>query len=245
MKVCTKCQRELPLTEYSNSQRGALGLRSDCKSCVRVYQREHRAKNKERINQRVARNRESRREHIRAQSMASYRKHAARINSERREKYKTKRDREGLPKKNITLRSMMTRLDAVFSKYIRTKYSDPSGLVRCFTCSNVRPIPEMDCGHFVVRQHKSLRWSEENCHPQCRYCNRYNEGSKDVYAVRLIEKYGQGILEKLQTEKRAVVHVNQVWVLEQIDAWKIKLAALLAERKVISDAYASLVTETA
>jgi hypothetical protein len=141
------------------------------------------------------------------------------------------------PKK---LSSWIHKLDAIFSIYIRTKYADHTDHVRCFTCEQTKPIKEMDCGHFVGRQHKSTRWLEENNHPQCRYCNRYNEGRKDVYAVRLVEKYGPGILSKLQTEKAKIFHLNPVWVEEAYHEWRAKYATLLAERSAIDRAYKEL-----
>jgi hypothetical protein len=128
------------------------------------------------------------------------------------------------PKK---IRSSLKYADSAFSKYIRIKYADENGYIHCFTCDAVDPINEMDCGHFVSRLHKSLRWDERNAHPQCRYCNRYNEGRKDVYAVRLIEKYGPDILNELQADKNRIAHVDVATLLEIAREFKAKAKELL------------------
>jgi hypothetical protein len=127
------------------------------------------------------------------------------------------------PKKLSTL---IHNLDATFSKYIRYSYADGRGNLSCFTCDRVASIHEMDCGHFVSRQHKSTRWLEKNCHPQCRYCNRYNEGRKDVYAVRLVQKYGPNILLELQEEKHKIRKWTPVELQEMIGKYKQKLSEL-------------------
>jgi hypothetical protein len=130
--------------------------------------------------------------------------------------------------KKKNLKTLVNKLDAIFSKYIRLSHADGRGNCRCFTCDVAKPVAETDCGHFVGRQHKSTRWLEKNCHPQCRYCNRYNEGRKDVYAVRLIEKYGPNILLELQEEKQKIAKFTPADLENLIDTYKSKLSQLEA-----------------
>ena len=140
-------------------------------------------------------------------------------------KKKMREAKAKLPKK---LSALIHKADSLFSKYIRHSYADGRGNIACFTCDNVKQISEMDCGHFVGRQHKSVRWDERNGHPQCRYCNRYNEGRKDVYAVKLMEKYGPNILLELQEKKQQIVHLTHEEMEKVIDTYKRKLEALEA-----------------
>lgn len=126
-------------------------------------------------------------------------------------------------KKKQSLRTLTTKLDGIFSKYIRLSHADGRGNVSCFTCDTVKPVSEVDCGHFVGRQHRATRWLEKNAHPQCRYCNRYCEGKKDVYAVRLVEKYGPNILLELQEEKNRITSFKPVDLLAMIENYKAKL----------------------
>lgn len=119
-----------------------------------------------------------------------------------------KKMRETRKKRPMKLVTMLHYMDQAFSVFIRMKYADSMGYAPCFTCDAVKQISEMDCGHFVSRVHKATRWTDENAHPQCRYCNRYCEGRKDVYALKLVEKYGPEILSRLQEMKHQVIHID-------------------------------------
>ncbi len=57
----------------------------------------------------------------------------------------------------------------------------------------------MDAGHF---KHGCLDYDRENIHPQCTGCNRFWHGRLDVYATRLVEKYGPKILKRLEEKKK-------------------------------------------
>jgi len=129
------------------------------------------------------------------------------------------------PKKMSTL---FKNADAFYSRYIRLKYSK-NGYVKCVTCGRFFPIKEMDCGHFVGRGYMSTRYFEKNTHPQCRYCNRFKEGVKDVYALWLVEHYGQGILKELNYLRNQHKRFRP-WELQEIaDNYKLKIKEI--ERK--------------
>lgn len=55
MKPCPRCENVLPLSAFAQRRGG--GHSSFCKSCQREYSKEHYRKNKERHNERRARNR--------------------------------------------------------------------------------------------------------------------------------------------------------------------------------------------
>ncbi len=55
-----------------------------------------------------------------------------------------------------SLQYLIQDLDSVFSKYIRHKYSF-KGLVKCFTCSSVLHIGEIQNGHYVSRGNLGTR----------------------------------------------------------------------------------------
>jgi hypothetical protein len=138
-----------------------------------------------------------------------------------------------LKKKKPNFRALKTRLDSVFSKYIRYSHADGRGNCSCFTCDRVFPVQETDCGHFVGRQHLATRWLEKNCHPQCRYCNRYCEGRKDVYAVRLIQKYGPNILNELQEAKNSIAKFTPTDLQELIQNYNRKVAEFAMLRRTV------------
>lgn len=104
------------------------------------------------------------------------------------------------PKKIKSLSQLKRDFDSVFSKYIRQKYSK-NGKVQCVTCSTWKEIKAMQAGHYISRGYLSVRFDEENVHPQCPACNIFKNGNLDEYAMWLIGTYGEGILEKLNKKK--------------------------------------------
>lgn len=47
----------------------------------------------------------------------------------------------------------------------------------------------------------ALRYSELNCHAQCRHCNRFDEGNVQEYRKHLIEKFGESQVVLLEAMK--------------------------------------------
>ncbi len=97
--------------------------------------------------------------------------------------------------------------DDAFSLFIRLRDSDENGFCTCCSCGKILYYKDLDCGHFVNRQHKSLRFSEINCNAQCKYCNG-DEGNSVGYSRFLIAKYGADILDKLEIEKKKTLHLT-------------------------------------
>ena len=93
-------------------------------------------------------------------------------------------------RKNQTESSFRKLVWNEMSEYVRTKYADWSGYVRCYTCDVVKKIEEMDCGH--------LDFILDNLRPQCTVCNRYKSGNLGIFAIRLIKEIGLKRVEALQ-----------------------------------------------
>lgn len=108
-------------------------------------------------------------------------------------------------------------LDRIFSLYIRNKYSK-DGMVKCFTCNVIKPIKEMQNGHWIPRNILNTRFSEENCRPQCVGCNMFNKGRPDVFAVNLI-KEGIDIVE-LQQSRYKIFKIDFLWYQKKIEYYK-------------------------
>jgi len=125
------------------------------------------------------------------------------------------------PSKN--LRAAYKKCDHYFSQYIRLKYADKNGNVKCYTCESVKPIKEMDNGHFCGRWKKNVRWDERNCRPQCPRCNRFLE-QRDVFAGNLLKELGRKEFEKLIQDGNKIKHwkIWEVNELSQIFAIKVK-----------------------
>ena len=90
----------------------------------------------------------------------------------------------------MTSKTALRKADEAFSLYIRTRdaQSYDGRFFRCISCGRVLPIEKADCGHYINRQHMATRFSEDNCHAQCRSCNRFDEGNMQGYRASLVEK---------------------------------------------------------
>ena len=97
----------------------------------------------------------------------------------------------------------MAKADKYFSLFIRLRdcmpYQGKAG--RCISCGKLIPFEDGDCGHYINRQHMSLRYSELNCNFQCRHCNRFDEGNIQGYRKGLIQKIGLTKVEMLEAMK--------------------------------------------
>jgi hypothetical protein len=116
-----------------------------------------------------------------------------------------------------TVNSTKRRLDRVFSKFIRLRDSlevGMAGRALCFTCGKMYNISELDAGHFINRKHNSTRYNEQNVFAQCTSCNRYQHGAKDVYALALVNRFGQEILEDLNVLK----HTHKSFTIPELEA---------------------------
>lgn len=121
-----------------------------------------------------------------------------------------KRKSRGKP----SMAKLKKKLDTVFSQYIRQKYADEDGMVKCYTCSTVKHWKEMQNGHWIPRHNLATRFDENNCRVQCVACNMFQKGMPDVFAVNLI-KEGIDIVAMQQT-RYSVFKVDAIWYEEQI-----------------------------
>lgn len=87
----------------------------------------------------------------------------------------------------------------VFGGWIKRRDSDWRGYGKCFTCGKLLKVPssEAHAGHFVHGSTKKTYFCEFNVHLQCRSCNFFKDGARDMYALKLIQKYGDGIIQKI------------------------------------------------
>lgn len=94
-------------------------------------------------------------------------------------------------------------LDIIFSQLIRLKDAYADGMVKCYTCDEVKHWKYMQCGHFVKRGNMTTRYSEKNTRPQCKNCNEHKDGNEKVFAEQL-EAEEPGIVEILREQGREV-----------------------------------------
>jgi hypothetical protein len=97
--------------------------------------------------------------------------------------------------------TLVKKLDAVFSQYIRQKDS-VNEIATCVTCGKKDNWKKLQCGHFQSRRHYSTRWEESNVGVQCYGCNITNQGQQFLFAKYLgFYKAEQMVLKSKQSVK--------------------------------------------
>jgi hypothetical protein len=129
-------------------------------------------------------------------------------------------------KKVKTVSQLKKEADSVFSRYIRISSSDSAGFATCATCGLSKPWKEQQAGHYISRGNNTLRYNEQNVHVQCVGCNVFKAGNYPAYALFMVRRYGQNILQDLEQESKAMKQWKPYELQELIETYKQKLEAL-------------------
>ena len=117
-------------------------------------------------------------------------------------------------KKNSVLKK---HLWMYFSQYIRQR---DNGI--CISCGKKDYWRKMDAGHYVPKTAGlSLYFHEQNVHCQCTYCNRWMHGNLSRYAIALRKRYGEAILEELESlrvQQRKITDDEYIALIEKYKA---------------------------
>ena len=127
------------------------------------------------------------------------------------------------------MKDLKKELDKIFSLFIRLKETFFVGTRRmgkCVTCGKLVPFEKLDCGHFLSRRYLRFRWTEENAHIQCQYCNRFLSGNKKKYEDWMIQKYGLNFVKQMHKQKHETFKPDQKWLLERIRKYNKKVEYL-------------------
>jgi hypothetical protein len=116
---------------------------------------------------------------------------------------------------NMKRSTLITKLDRIFSKYIRLRATDYHGYGECFTCGKRKHWKEVDAGHFQSRGKYSVRWDEDNVQFQCKGCNMKNGGQQYVFGKNLDARFGEGTADRLvsaghKTQKFATFELEEM-----------------------------------
>ena len=95
---------------------------------------------------------------------------------------------------------LKAKLDKEFSLFIRLRDCMPNGFFRCISCGQIKPFVQADCGHYFSRTHLATRFDENNCHAECRACNRFRADHLEGYRENLIAKIGQQYFDLLKVK---------------------------------------------
>lgn len=122
-------------------------------------------------------------------------------------------------KRTDTIPKLVKKLDAVFSRCLRLKHAK-AGKVKCYTCPHVGEVKTMQAGHYVPRQHKSVRWNEMNVKPQCYACNLRYGGRPQEFREQLIREYSKEEVASLEKKRHECGPLDRTWLKEQIEHYK-------------------------
>lgn len=114
--------------------------------------------------------------------------------------------------KKVTRKSLVEKLDKVFSIYIRRRYAI-NDIAKCVTCGKEDHWSKLQNGHFMSRKHLSTRWNEDNCQVQCAGCNVFRYGEQYLYSQYLGDKLAQ----ELYIESKQIRKFTDVELQEKID----------------------------
>ena len=93
---------------------------------------------------------------------------------------------------NKTLTQLINEAKVPFQKWIRQRDESKP----CISCNSHSDL--VDGGHFYKAEvYRGLIFAENNCHKQCRKCNRYLGGNENKYRLGLIERYGIDFVKAL------------------------------------------------
>ncbi len=129
---------------------------------------------------------------------------------EEKEKEKRKIKRE---KKAVSIKALTIKADLIFWKYIRARDS------ACVTCGSTE---NAQCGHFVSRSYKAVRWDEKNAHKQCYACNVCNHGRQWEHGQYIDQKYWEGTADSLFKKANSPFKLTSDFLLEVIKEYEEK-----------------------
>jgi hypothetical protein len=125
-----------------------------------------------------------------------------------------------------SLAKLKKKLDSIFSQYIRRKYADKEGMVKCYTCTTRKHWKEMQNGHFISRQYLVTRFDENNCRPQDSSCNIFAHGKPLDFEENLKRELGEGFVEVMKASRHKTVKLDRAWYELMIMTYSDKLASL-------------------
>ena len=124
--------------------------------------------------------------------------------------------------KKPSRKTIITKLDNIFSQYIRLRYSK-NEIAECVTCGKQDHWKKLQAGHFVSRKHYSTRWDEDNVQVQCSGCNVFRYGEQYLFSKYL----GVDLSEELLIRSRKIQKFTDNELLDMIELYNKKVNNLL------------------
>lgn len=114
------------------------------------------------------------------------------------------------PKKQ-PLPALIRKADAITSQFIRIKFANKDGNVKCVSCPTVLHWKDAHCAHYVGRASKLTRWMEENLQCACPSCNVYRkEHHMREFTFYMLDFYGREFVDELRELEKKVLCADHV-----------------------------------
>lgn len=95
-------------------------------------------------------------------------------------------------------KTLIKKIDTIFSQYIRLKYSDKDWICLCVSCDAEKYRKDMHNAHFISRWRHNTRRDEDNCRPACAKCNSFSpEMHMRNFTVYQMDRLGRHEFDKL------------------------------------------------
>ena len=124
--------------------------------------------------------------------------------------------------KKPSRKTIITKLDSIFSQYIRLRYSK-NEIAECVTCGKQDHWKKLQAGHFISRKHYATRWDEDNVQVQCSGCNVFRYGEQYLFSKYL----GVDLSEELLIKSRKIQKFTDNELLDMIELYNEKVNNLL------------------
>lgn len=104
------------------------------------------------------------------------------------------------------------------------KRDSVDGYFICISCRQLKPISQMNAGHFYPKEplaYRAVRFDLDNIHGQDVRCNKYLSGNLIEYRKNLLIKIGENRLRQLE-QKAALKNFkfSRDFLIEQIEKYK-------------------------
>lgn len=111
-----------------------------------------------------------------------------------------------------------------FNAYVRKRGTLPGGVFICESCQEVKPVNQMNAGHYYsMGNHSYLRYDESNCWQQCVRCNMHLHGNLILYRENLLIKIGEEVLERLDRDRNKPYKPSKIELIAIIQKYREKI----------------------
>lgn len=147
----------------------------------------------------------------------------SRIVSKKRKEKENREELKVAKEKIKTYSDHINELQKLFNTFIRLRDKGKS----CIACGRSMEGRKGDASHYYsVGGNPGLRVDERNCHLGCVPCNREKHGNLIEYGLRLPERIGREVFEKLNEERNKIKKFSIPEIVELKKHYKQKIKEL-------------------